>query len=455
MCNYTVELEHHGGMPSKNNSSSIPILVVKDMTTEHITKDGEHVLGPPFLRFYAGVPICIPNTTINIGSYCILDDKPHHGDLDNSTVAFMQDMSVTIMNFLELTRLRTEHESSDKMIRGIGCFVEGKSRFCEGWPRKESESDKRTRSGRRKSSAVDIKASPGPQPTDATAKKTRLIGNTSRRSAGTLTADHPAEDDPSSFTVESIFSRASTILRQATDMCGVVFLDAVTGMTEGSSTVHARHSFSRQNSSQSDSSRETSDDDTPWSTADSDKCKILGYSMRKRDRETLATPIISTAFLAKLLQRYPRGKIFNLDDKLSDHPQGLLTPLAHTDPFEEGYSQFFLTAPDQPRVEKTTRRNEHDAFAHAFPGAQRVAFLPLFDSHRERWYAGTLTYTKKATRVLSLKDLGYMAAFGTNIMAEVGRLETVKADQAKANFISSISHELRSVSILNLHSCVE
>jgi signal transduction histidine kinase len=42
------------------------------------------------------------------------------------------------------------------------------------------------------------------------------------------------------------------------------------------------------------------------------------------------------------------------------------------------------------------------------------------------------------------KDLSYLAAFGNSIMAEVARLDTIAADRAKSDFISSISHELRS-----------
>lgn len=42
------------------------------------------------------------------------------------------------------------------------------------------------------------------------------------------------------------------------------------------------------------------------------------------------------------------------------------------------------------------------------------------------------------------EDLTYLAAFGNSIMAELTRLDAVAADEAKATFISSISHELRS-----------
>ncbi len=38
----------------------------------------------------------------------------------------------------------------------------------------------------------------------------------------------------------------------------------------------------------------------------------------------------------------------------------------------------------------------------------------------------------------------YLSAFAHSMGAEVIRLETLAADQAKGNFISSVSHELRS-----------
>ena len=37
----------------------------------------------------------------------------------------------------------------------------------------------------------------------------------------------------------------------------------------------------------------------------------------------------------------------------------------------------------------------------------------------------------------------YLSAFGHSVAAELTRLETLAADQAKGNFISSVSHELR------------
>lgn len=43
-----------------------------------------------------------------------------------------------------------------------------------------------------------------------------------------------------------------------------------------------------------------------------------------------------------------------------------------------------------------------------------------------------------------VKDMSYLTAFAHNLTAEIARLETSSSDTAKATFISSFSHELRS-----------
>ena len=45
---------------------------------------------------------------------------------------------------------------------------------------------------------------------------------------------------------------------------------------------------------------------------------------------------------------------------------------------------------------------------------------------------------------MTSEDLTYLAAFGNCIMAEKSRLDAELADRAKSDFISVVSHELRS-----------
>jgi len=55
-----------------------------------------------------------------------------------------------------------------------------------------------------------------------------------------------------------------------------------------------------------------------------------------------------------------------------------------------------------------------------------------------------MAWTNRPARIFTIEgELSFLSAFGNTIMAEVARLETIKADRAKSTFISSISHELR------------
>jgi signal transduction histidine kinase len=66
---------------------------------------------------------------------------------------------------------------------------------------------------------------------------------------------------------------------------------------------------------------------------------------------------------------------------------------------------------------------------------------------------GWLRMTTKPAKVLtSNEDLGYLAAFDNSVMVKVARADALAADRAKMDFISSISHELRSP--LHGHTCV-
>jgi signal transduction histidine kinase len=77
-------------------------------------------------------------------------------------------------------------------------------------------------------------------------------------------------------------------------------------------------------------------------------------------------------------------------------------------------------------------------------GAHSVAFFPLWDSHKERWFRWSILWTKNPTRILDPdEDLAYLVSFGNSIMAEVARLDALLNSQLKDSFLSSISHELR------------
>lgn len=98
-------------------------------------------------------------------------------------------------------------------------------------------------------------------------------------------------------------------------------------------------------------------------------------------------------------------------------------------------------------LDSLSEHSEHDDAAMLFKAAQQarsIIFVPLWDFQKDKWFAATLGWTNDPTRVLDVNDLDYLSAFGNSIMAEVSRLEDSALSRAKSDFMSSVSHELRS-----------
>lgn len=61
-----------------------------------------------------------------------MDDHPRSG-LSDVEIGFLGDMATSVMTHVEMNRVKTEHRRSEKMVRGLGLFVEGRSALSE-WP---------------------------------------------------------------------------------------------------------------------------------------------------------------------------------------------------------------------------------------------------------------------------------------------------------------------------------
>lgn len=152
---------------------------------------------------------------------------------------------------------------------------------------------------------------------------------------------------------------------------------------------------------------------------------------------------LTETFLQGLFHKYPHGHIFSLSEQL----QGMSSSKKPAHALRDETNAKPRSHKKQKRYyKKVAEHTETKALLQMLPGTRSVAFVPLWDSHRERWFAGSFIWTvQNSTRVLTrTEDLNYLSAFGNSIMAEVARLDVVGADRAKSDFISSISHELRS-----------
>jgi hypothetical protein len=59
----------------------------------------------------------------NIGSLCVIDNKPRDRIRDVD-IRFLGDIVFPVMAYLEIGRVKEEHRRSEKMVKGLGLFVE-------------------------------------------------------------------------------------------------------------------------------------------------------------------------------------------------------------------------------------------------------------------------------------------------------------------------------------------
>lgn len=447
------------GNSDGNAPNDLPVSVVLDLDQDErfcYIKD-------PHKRFYIGVPIRSP-AGINIGVYCIFDDKPRQ-HVTSVEIQFIQDMSHTIMDYLDAKRSHEFHRREERMVRGLGSFVEGKATLSN-WSQSSNPSsfqdipgvqegslNKRLRGSDRRIPRSAVVGTPAKETTKSRAHETDMPANNRTRSSATKpkgTSGHQPRSSSADVLqgdVESVFSKASNIIRESLEVAGVVYLDAsirtfggLVGQEMSSPTVLGKPS-----------SDESSCDEIPAShsadaAAEGACCRVLGYSTSESSSvngEEAASPLttLPEKFLHYLLQRYPHGKIYNMEVDvvpLSDHAASDLSLSVRQKRSE--------TSTTNGRSQKPNpRQTIRSLLAKMFPAARSVAFVPLWDSQRHRWFAGSFVWTRTPTRIFTPEnELSYLKVYGLTIMAEVTRLHIKAADNTKMDVLGSISHELRS-----------
>ncbi|PNS19855.1 Hybrid signal transduction protein dokA [Sphaceloma murrayae] len=271
-----------------------------------------------------------------------------------------------------------------------------------------------------------------------------------------------------------VFSRASNLIRESMSIDGVLFLDAgfSQGKTQKTSRSRTGSVFSgshlgtisgSSNTSESEmltegsvTNRDSSRERSPVASvkarrrraqrkASTARCEALGYSSRTGSSvRNFSVPQKYLSFsqkrMEKLLELYPNGKVFNFsDDGTVDTSSG-----------QEGSAPKIL--PESISFERKVNGSqaqdigkEAELLSRLCDDARSIAFVPVWDPHREKWRAGALIWSSTPGKhFTSDEDLGYLSSFAHNISGNLLKLDMLAADQAKATFISMISHELRS-----------
>lgn len=281
--------------------------------------------------------------------------------------------------------------------------------------------------------SASIQVNKGLHRSKSTTQSSRKSGEKSKNAAFNLEAE-----------IQSSYARASNLLREALSAEGALFLDASMAYTLDAMTAAVNETSATSAASTSEVELESTD-----TTMDKTKirtCKVLGFSTRAKSSLKGFLPSknhlgLSRSFQRQLMKRYPGGNIFNYAE----------TGDSHSSSGEEGSSGEptqgvpLNGSTGKPKSSRSRSAKDGVVLSGIFPGVRSVIFLPLWNASSSRFSATVMLWDTTPLRHFdSSEDVTYLRAFSNSIMAEVNRLETMAADQAKSSFISSVSHELRS-----------
>ncbi|KAK5109264.1 hypothetical protein LTR62_007138 [Meristemomyces frigidus] len=420
--------------------------VIRDFCADSRFADRPYVKGFPHMRSYAEVPLTSDNGYV-IGSYCVVDDKPR--DFGDGEIIILNEIATCIMTHLALVKTKLDFQRVEGLVRGIGSYVAGYSGLQEQQTKTlpnraldtPSHSDEVAPTPSRPS-LIKATSSSGISTTSITSSARQSSERESANESFTRGSDpalagadlEPTGERESSEAflsqdIRTTFLRASHLVQQSMGMQQISFLDA-------------RRLNAVKLTKKSKSARKSSRTSTIDSEATSPRCVLLDQPPEAQDAQgSLLSTIafdISEALLRRLLARYPFGHIFSYDDLGVITQPGLRSP--HQDRMHPSRPDFSGTLPSDTDMEDADSAKLFDAVQYA----RSIIFLPLWDFQKGRWFAAAIGWTTDPSRVLDHADLNYLAAFCNSIMADVSRIETSALSRAKSDFISSISHELRS-----------
>ncbi|KAJ6044062.1 uncharacterized protein N7446_002259 [Penicillium canescens] len=430
ICRETVNIQSH-----EQQDGTYPFLIVNDLVQEDRFRELPFVQGEPRSRFYAGTPLT-SESNINLGCLFILDPEPREG-LSDIEKDILGTVAAMVMDFLQVSRQAVEGRRASRLSQGLRLFVDGNSSFADNAPLARSCSSnynppshtspyrRASRSANSQNSGSNLRAAQSENddvPFQDCGARSSSPFSTEELEIGMSTSPAPSSRSSRQGDVGSmvssntdwLFQRAANLLWQSLDL-------------DGAGGVMLMETSDESSDSPASSQSDPADTETPG--------PVLALSTREdpfsyRTGSEVSYPAVKleNAFLNQLSSRYPKGRLwsFHRDGSLStsDEEQSV------------GASR---------KYNQTSRALEASKLKAYFPDASQVMFVPLWNANTLQWFAGCFSWTPQSTRIFSRAvDLSSMFGFASSIMTEYSRIESVVADRQKGDFISSISHELRS-----------
>lgn len=508
-CEVTVNLPSCPAATTSNGDLRDSVFVVNDLAQHAVFRDRPYVTESPHGRFYAGVPITTPSG-VNIGAYCILDDKPRDTVSDQDLV-FMRDMSQTIMTHLETIRALSEREQSNDMVAGLGQFIRDppesrrETSLPTNMPLKDGAVGTSSLSGVHRGipdALVDAIASPvlisshlkrtdyfdqnavgsqqsqTPGTADSAATTPRQEVHFQESDLPQKSSQDAGSEGPHSRSGQNLESKASTaaaalrqkgsrrppLVRRATKdktrsayqraaeiLCQSMRLDGVAFLDASVSTFGGLYETTETSTgAESDDSTSLPSDSTPHGAhkTDTKACKVLGCAQanNRAPAADSSQPAMKLTeyFIRRLMRRNPRGNVWTFDEDFFAHSEDGFSTDNEAGPSSEPIDPR-SKAKQMRKSARQERRSDGESLQLAFPGARCIALHGIWDHLRRRWSGAGLFWTYDPLRVLCAEtEMRFVATYCDVIVAETRRLEVVDSDKAKSDFMSSVSHELRS-----------
>lgn len=401
--------------------------IIDDLSKDERFKHLPFVDGEPHFRFYAGTPLTTTNG-INLGCFFVLDPKPRDGlaDFEKQT---LESLAALVIDYLKVSRQAEEGRRATRLSLALSYFVEGNSSFADN--------------------AKSPHPTTLPPPSPSPSRRARSNQSISSRNSGDMPTRHSLNNDARSVSSardcvldnpphEPItappdwwpgkrgaaqdesggsswaFRRAANLLRESLELDagdGVMFVESGNGplveLESGSDSAADPGSPARVMA--------ISTGDDPFAQPGS--------------RTLYPSTGLGTFFLHQLLRRYSKGKLWSF------HRDGMLS--SSDDDRPSGVRK--RTDSPKPRG-KTWKSVENAMLNRYFPGASQVLFVPLWNAATSQWFGGCFCWNTVETHVFSPSvELSSVLGFGTSIMAECSRLESLMSDRQKGDFIGSIS----------------
>jgi len=464
-----------------NMVASPQAFVVNDFTLEPHYMGKPYVVASPHMRFYAGVPIRSSAGHV-IGAYAVIDSKPHKG-LDEQGLLVLAEIATSIMRHLELLKVQTSHDSALSFLGSLKSFVQG-SNTSAGTPGVKPHVERRSSTvGNERSDGneshgpfqkhrVAARQNPSMASHDDTEsrKKRRNFEPSPQRSKTPRTPNgvkaplNEATNGASASSAQqhepprgsapvaafgqygSLLARAADSIRVAMRMDEVLFVDAPSPTSpnaEGSITAKAGAPVTAQTLRPSSATQVETAGPQAAGLNHTLGSKPSRYSTTIEPSRARGNGeyCISQVLHNELLSQSPRGDFFNFTTKWAEEVSA----------FESNgeYNEANGTSLDRSDlVEKESLGNNetslNDSLQSAFPAAQSLMFLPLFGSENGDCPFSIVAWSSEDRRILQPEDFAYLGLFGVAIQAEFARIISAIQNRAKSDFISSISHEVRS-----------